>query len=520
MLKTLRLLLPNWPGFIAGALLALGALICNMMLFTSALQMMAGSAAALVLLRLSGLGRIVARYIERLVTHDATFRALARLRLWLFGRFAQGDLGFTRSGEVLGRMMGDIEALDGLFLRFLLPVTLGSGVILFGLMLLPQKWPLIVLLLIASYALFLLLRLNNKAARLVLPLEGELRAHLSDGLNGLRELLAAGAAHQQAQVIARATSSLVREQLREASCRAAAGLLAQIFHACLIVLLSVSASGSLYLMGYLGAAEVVLALPLALLSYGRLNAAGARLFALAEAPMPCPDPLKSVAVPSDLRLEFSNITFTYPGRPLPLFSGLSLTIEAGERVALIGPSGSGKSSLALMLLKFIAPQQGCITLGGIDLAQMEGEALRQHLGYLSQRTALLAGSLRDNLLLANPQASDDALWQALTQAGLADFVRSLPEGLDVWLGQDGVQFSGGQARRAALAMVLLKDAPLWILDEPLEGLDAATAQGLLKTLEKLSQNRSLLYITHQTDEARQMGTTRTVKLENGQISAN
>ena len=194
-------------------------------------------------------------------------------------------------------------------------------------------------------------------------------------------------------------------------------------------------------------------------------------------------------------MRFEGVAFAWaPDRPV--FTGLDLEWREGERLALLGPSGAGKSSIAALLLKLAAPQGGRITLGGVDLALLPAADVRQTIACLSQDARIFDATLAENLRIAAPAAPDAALWRVLAQVGLAELVRALPQGLDTPCGEGGARFSGGQARRIALARALLPAAPLLVLDEPTTGLDAKTEREFLETLEVATRGRSVLLITH------------------------
>ena len=179
-----------------------------------------------------------------------------------------------------------------------------------------------------------------------------------------------------------------------------------------------------------------------------------------------------------------------------MLDGLSLEIPAGSRVAILGPSGSGKSTLAALALRVVSPQSGRVLLGGAEVAQLGSADVRAKVAWLAQATTLFADTIRANLLLGRPGADDAALWQALEQAGVAEIVRALPEGLDTWLGAAGAGLSGGQSRRVALARTLLSTAPILILDEPATGLDAAAERAFLETLNDVAPGRTVILIVH------------------------
>jgi ATP-binding cassette subfamily C protein CydC len=209
-----------------------------------------------------------------------------------------------------------------------------------------------------------------------------------------------------------------------------------------------------------------------------------------------PDPAQPAPPPAGHALRFDAVHFTWaPDRPA-VFEGLTLEVPQGSRVALLGPSGSGKSTLAALALKVAAPQQGRVLLGGVDIAALPAAQVRARIGWLAQTTHLFADTIRNNLLLARPDADDAALWAALEAARLADVVQALPERLDAWLGEAGATLSGGQGRRLALARALLSPAPVLILDEPCAGLDADTERAFLATLNEVTDGRSILLIAH------------------------
>ena len=210
----------------------------------------------------------------------------------------------------------------------------------------------------------------------------------------------------------------------------------------------------------------------------------------------CPTRAIPPPLPAGSALRFEAVQFRWlPDRP-PVFDGLTLDIPAGTRIAVLGPSGAGKSTLAALALKVAAPQAGRVLLGGVDIATLPGEAVRSRIAWLSQATHLFDDTIRNNLLLARPDADDAALWAALEAAHIADLVRALPDGLDAWVGEAGAKVSGGQGRRLALARALLSEAPILILDEPCAGLDAETEREFMATLNEVAEGRTLILIAH------------------------
>ncbi len=505
-----------------GALLSLGALVAGVALMGAsghriALSLLGGATASL-LLQFTGTARVVLRYLERVFTHEAMFRALAWLRIWLFtglARSAAGGLGLRRSGDVLARLVNDVDALDGLYLRILVPL-LGALLLLPILALL--LWRELVTALLALipfvYVAFMLpfsaaRAAQENSARTGLAMSG-LRSAVLDALTGLREV----------KIFAAEGRMLATVQSREAAYLAAQRDLvdhssilngrAYIAAQCgdllaLIIGLAGAPVAAVIAVFVLSLAfETVLGLPRAGLLYGRAAAAAARVVAAAETPAAVLDPSHPAPMPGGNAIAFEHVSFRYaPDMPY-VFESLSLQMPRGSRTAILGPSGAGKSTIAALLLKLVAPESGQIRLGGADLAVLPAEAVRQRIAYLGQATHLFADTIRNNLCLGDPTADDARLWAALDMVQMAETVRALPEGLDSWLGEGGETLSGGQGRRLALARTLLSDAPILVLDEPCAGLDVATEMEFMRTLNDAVTGRTVLLIQHRLTGAEQL----------------
>ncbi|MBV8911862.1 MAG: thiol reductant ABC exporter subunit CydC [Acetobacteraceae bacterium] len=467
-----------------------------------------GGAVLLWVLRGLGVGRVVFRYVERLLTHAATFRALAGLRVWFFRGLARnglGGLGMLRSGDALARLVDDIQALDGLYIRIAIPAL--ATVVLLPL-LLWTVWPAgpLVAVLAGSALLLAAAILPAVAAHGATQAGGELaeagaglRVAVLDALTGLREIRAFGAQGRMLQTVQAREGALFGAQRRLASrgaiAQAGATLCGQA--AVLLILLAPLPPAWLVpaLLLTLAAFEAVGGMPRAGVLFGLAASAAQRVVAAADARSAVPEPSAPVSPPSGHGLRFERIVFAWPGRA-PVFDGLSLDIPAGARVAILGPSGSGKSTLAALALRVVAPQSGRVLFGGRDLAGLRSADVHARIGWLSQGTTLFADTIRANLLLGRPDADDTALWRALDQAEIGGIVRALPDGLDTWLGPGGAGLSGGQGRRVALARTLLSAAPILILDEPATGLDAAAERAFLQTLNEVAEGRTVILIVH------------------------
>ncbi len=473
-------------------------------------------------IRLLALGRTAARYGERLITHDATLAALAHLRERLFRGWAAAqdirDL-LRRPARALFRLTSDLDALESLYLRLLVPACAALGAAVLAALVIGVMAPWLgialgVWLLAVGVAVTagLSLRARPPAVRRALITE-RLRAQAVDLVSGQTELVMAGrlASHCEAlqqtdRRLARADRHLHRLDVAAGAVYGVAGSLTLA-----LVLLGV---GILVDHGRIGTAGAALALlialsamePFAALRRGALEAGRTWLAARRLSPY-CGDSqhaslLAEVPEPG-YAISLRQVSARYPDSPVDALQSLSLTLAPGERVAVVGPSGAGKSTLMALAAGELAPRQG--TIRTLPYA------------WLSQRTDLFQDSLRDNLLLADADADDDSLWRALGSAGLASDVRTLHARLDTRLGEGGLGLSGGQARRLALARLLLQPHTLWLLDEPTEGLDAPTAADVLATLHTLGSGRAWLLATHLRREA--VLADRLVLLRGGRIEA-
>jgi ATP-binding cassette, subfamily C, bacterial CydC len=500
---------------LAGLLVSLAALVAGVGLmavsgYTIGAAVLASGLAVPALLRALGSARVVLRYTERMVTHAAMFRALADTRVWFFRRLARtsaGGLGFRQAGDVLARLVGDVEALDGLYLRILLP--LASAVLLLPVLVLlighrsaGLGIEIGVLFAAAAFVLpWMAARASGRAGAGLAAEAGALRIAALDALTGLREVRAfAAEGRMLASVQAKEGALLSAQQVmagRTALAGAASFLCAQI--AVLAVLIDAGvnpamaiAAAFLVLAGF----EAVGGLTRAGALAGHASAAARRVLEAADAPVPVPDPADPAAMPTGTALRFEGVEFRWQADRAPVFEGLTLEIPQGARVALLGPSGAGKSTLAALALKVVAPRSGQIRLGGVDIATLPAALVRARIGWLGQATHLFDDTIRENLLLARPDADEAALWAALDAARVGDVVRALPDRLETWVGEGGTRFSGGQGRRLALARALLSPAPILILDEPCAGLDAETERAFLETLNETASGRTVILITH------------------------
>jgi ATP-binding cassette subfamily C protein CydC len=512
LLRIIGLWRGRLPWLVTGVLVSLLALTSGVGLMAVAGATLASLALfAPLVLRVLGTFRVVLRYAERMVTHTAMFRALADLRVWLFRRLAAnsaGGLGFRQAGDVLSRLVNDVEALDGVYLRVIVPL---AG----ALLLLPVAVIAIaasgysslaavigLLFIVAAFVLpWITARSAMDAGTSLTAAMGQLRIAVLDTMTGWREVRAFGAEGRMLAAIQAREASLLNAQhmLTSRTALAGAGTLLCAQAALFAVLCAAGTEPTTAIVAaflVLAAFEVIGGLPRAGAYLGHAAAAAHRVLEAAGAPVPVPDPPAPAAMPFGARLVFDAVSFQWRPELPKVFDGLAMDITPGTRVAVLGPSGSGKSTLAALALKVAAPQAGRVLLGRVDIATLAAADVRARVGWLSQTTHLFDDTIRNNLLLARPNATDAELWGALDDARIGEAVRALPDGLETWVGEGGARFSGGQGRRLALARALLSPAPILILDEPCAGLDAETERAFLGTLNEVAEGRTVILIAH------------------------
>jgi ATP-binding cassette, subfamily C, bacterial CydC len=246
----------------------------------------------------------------------------------------------------------------------------------------------------------------------------------------------------------------------------------------------------------LGSFEAVQPLGTAFQFLGRSVGAAERLFEIVDAEPEVDDPKEPLPLPEVRKLVFDRVSFSYEDGGPSVLEDVSFTLEAGGRVAVVGPSGAGKSTFAGLILRFWDPTSGRILVGSHDIRGYAQDEVRSLIGIVAQDTHVFNETLRANLLLAKPEATDGDLRRVISQAQLSDLVERLPDGLESSLGEQGSKLSGGERQRLSIARTLLKDAPLLVLDEPTANLDPVTERELLDAVYRLMQDRATLVITH------------------------
>jgi thiol reductant ABC exporter CydC subunit len=529
---------------VLSVVLSIGAVVAAMGLLTTSGWLISRAAqqppiltltVAIVSVRAFGIARALLRYGERLTSHDTAFRLLADLRVRFFARLAPlvpGDLPRMRRSDVLTRFVSDVDALQDLYLRAIGPpiaalavVTIAS-VVAFAI--LPVAAAAIALVLIAGGAALTLATAAaaRTAGRRQAGARAALTAELSEAIEGAPELALAGRGPERAARVVAADARLANVGRRDALAGAVAAAGTSLLPgaaalAVLVVAIPAVHAGVLpgvwlAALAFLGmaACEAVTPLPAAARSIRGCAQSAARLEQVNGARPSVEDAARPQTPSGDGDLWLRDARARYGEGPWVL-DGAELRLAPGERVALVGPSGVGKTTIAELLVRFRDPQDGAVLLDGVDARALTQESLRRAVVLAAQDAHLFTSSVRENVRVARPEAEDDELRDALARVGLALWLDELPEGLDTLVGEEGASVSGGQRRRIALARALLADGRFLVLDEPTAHLDAEGARALLTDVFDATPGRGVLVITH--DRSCLDLFDRVVELERGRL---
>ncbi len=473
------------------------------------------------IVRFMSVARAGSRYAERVVAHNVTFRLLAQLRTWVYQHLeplAPAYLHTQRSGDLLTRLVADVDELQTVYLRVVSPIMVAIIIslltfALFAIFSPILAWVALAFLILTGCGVPLLSGILARGlGRQQLAIRGELNAQIVDGIQGVQDLLAYGQADTHLRSIATLEKKLGQIQQRMALLaglqQALNDMLMNLALWSLLILaipLVVSkAIDGVYLaflaLVILASFEAVHPLAEAFQMLGHSVSAAKRLFEVTDVIPQVQEPAAPLAVSAhtsgELTLAFDHVTFAYNSDEGEVVHDISFQVLAGKRVAIVGASGAGKSTLVNLALRFWDPDTGAICLNGHNIRQYALGDLRSLIGVVSQDTYLFNDTIRGNLLVAKPGASDSEIERALAQSQLTEFIHQLPKGLATWVGEQGLRLSGGERQRLAIARALLKDAPLLILDEATANLDSITEHALLDALDVLMRGRTTLVITH------------------------
>jgi ATP-binding cassette subfamily C protein CydCD len=475
---------------------------------------------AIVGVRFFGISRGVFRYLERLVSHNVTFRLLARLRVWFYEKLeplAPARLMQYRAGDILTRIISDVNILENFYVRVVAPpataVLIGAGVSLFFASYEPVLAPtLIGFFIILGLILPLLAQVSSRQVGVALLVErGTLNSQIVDGIQGLADIVAFGRAPDRAQQIAatgRRYAAIQKKLSYMSGLYSSLTIILTNLAMWAIVLLTIPQVATGQIQGVmLGAlALITLAcfeafnpLPLAAQTWKIARAAASRLFEIVDTNPEVEDYISSSEHASpvlNMGLRVSNLSFTYPSQTIPTLRNINFSLPAGHRLAIVGPSGAGKSTLANLLVRFWDYKSGEIHLGAESLKSYPQELIRGWIGVITQNNYFFNTTIRENLRLAKSNASVEEIRNAAQCAQINDFIEALPRGYETNIDEQGLRLSGGERQRLAIARLLLKDTPILILDEPTANLDPMTERQVLDTLFVVLRGKTMILITH------------------------
>ncbi|NOH53117.1 cysteine/glutathione ABC transporter ATP-binding protein/permease CydC [Vibrio coralliilyticus] len=543
----LKLYKKHWFGLSLGMLLAFLTLFASIGLLTlSGWFLSAAAVAGLTIARetfnymLPGafvrgfaMGRTAGRWGERVVSHNATFKLLTDLRIFFFSKLAPlipGRVSNLRDADLLNRLVADIDAMDHVYLRLVSPMVVGTLGILglttlicwFDMELGLTLGAILMALLLIWPVLFYKLGKTNGAE--LTQNKADLRIATLDWLQGYSELTLFGAEERYRNAILNVQERLLKNQYFNAHFAGLAQALLMLANGWTIVLmLWLAADGvggnmpdpmvALVVFATMASVELLMPIAGAFQHLGQTLTSARRLndIILSEPDVQFPE--QNTQHDNAYSIEYENVTFRYPDGDSNTLQDISLQIPAKHRIAVVGQTGSGKSTLMQLLNRYWDTQQGDIKIAGQSIRHWSESQLRQAISVVSQRVDILNGTLRDNVLMASPDATDEALSESLTKVGLEKLLDD--QGLDTWLGDGGRQLSGGEKRRIGIARALLHNGPILLLDEPTEGLDKQTEQQIMQLFEQHFEDKTVVFITHRLVDLDKMDSI--CLIEQGQI---
>lgn len=478
--------------------------------------------------------RTAGRYFERLVSHDATFRVLQHLRVFTFSKLlplSPAGLARFRQGELLNRVVADVDTLDHLYLRVISPligalvviVVVTAGLSMLDVTLALTLGGIMLVTLLVLPPLFY--RAGKPAGENITQMRGQYRQQLTAWLQGQAELMLFSASDRYRKQLEKTEQRWQDAQRRQAELTALSqALMLLIGGVAVVAMLWLTSAGvggnsqpgaliALFVFCALAAFEALAPVTGAFQHLGQVMASARRITQITGQQPEVTFTAGDAQAFGPVSLTLNQVTFGYPQQPSPALENISLQVGAGEHIAILGRTGCGKSTLLQLLTRAWDPAQGEILLNDQPFTRLNEATLRQAMSVVPQRVHLFSATLRDNLSLAAPGASDVQLMKVLERVGLEKLLED--SGLNAWLGEGGRQLSGGELRRLAIARALLHDAPLMLLDEPTEGLDATTESQILDLLAEAMREKTVLMVTHRLRGLARFN--RIIVMDNGKI---
>lgn len=526
-LRLISFLKPSWRWLLISVLLGTLTIVSGIALLATSAWLISTAAlhpsiavlqVSIVGVRFFGLTRGFFRYLERLASHETTFRLLSRIRTWFYSSLEPllpSGLGTQRSGDLLSSFLGDIATLEDFCLRILAPplvavvVLLAMGLFMAGIDPFLSLLLLLALLSVGFGLSILVFTFGRKPGRQIVSTRAEMTAELVETLQGLPDLLLFDAISSRLDRMKTSQTALFKAQRKMSLSSAIQSNLEVLFSGIgvwlvLIIGIGLVVAGrfpgtflAVIVLASMASFEAVQALPQAAGHLESSLQAARRLFAVADrSPLVSDAPSVKTKI-SDFHLKLDGLSFSYPGTDPASFtlSAIDLDLPPGKHIAILSPSGNGKSTLLHLLMRFWDVSPGMITLGSQDVHTYAQETVRNCFSFLPQEIYLFHASLRENLLVADPHADDDHLLNTIKIACLDEYVNSAPLGLDTLVAERGLTMSGGESQRLGLARMLLKEAPIYLLDEPTAHLDARLERQVIRNLQSALREKSVIWVT-------------------------
>ena len=490
----------------------------------------------IVLTRAFGIGRPTIQYFERLVSHNWVLKMTSKLRQRLYDSLENDAVFFNSKyqlGDILGLLSDDISHIQNLYLRTIFPMFVAWGlyaIIVIGIGIIS---PLMGICMLVLYGLMIFaipiwsVLINGARQSYKKQLQDQLYVDLTDDVMGVNDWVLSGRGKGYLDLHVDNARKLTEINYKMKKFEHLRDFLMQMLF--LLVVVSLIIWGAAKFGGRQSeasnwiAAFVLAVFPL-VEAFAGLPAAAEEtniyqdsLVRLNELPQPKNEKKEPIKLSGPLTLDLKDVHYTYPHTQKEILHGINLSINPGEKLAILGRSGSGKSTMASLLRGDLIPTEGSITLAGVDTSKF-GDQITNYFSVINQSPYLFNTTIANNLRLGNEDANDDQLWDALRRVGLDQMVQALPDGINTKVEEAGLRFSGGERHRLALARVLLKDTPIVLLDEPTVGLDPITVQAVINTIFDQLKGKTLIWITHHLQGIEQMD--QVIFLEDGKLTMN